>query len=97
MRNKIIIIIIIIIIITKKKKGKELLCFWLQKQGRTEECMFYYVAAEALAALEAFQFCHSMGRDRVMVVGDAKQVVDAVLSGEPDWSYKGHMNPDSVS
>jgi hypothetical protein len=49
------------------------------------------VAAKALAALEAFQFYHSMGRDRVMVVGDAKQVVDAVLLGEPDWSYKVHI------
>jgi hypothetical protein len=39
------------------------------------------VATEALAALEAFQFCHSVGRGEVVFVGDAKQVVDAVLSG----------------
>lgn len=49
------------------------------------------VAAEALAALEAMQFCHSLGHDWVQFVGDAKLVVDVVFSGEPDWSSKGHL------
>jgi ribonuclease HI len=48
-------------------------------------------AAEAIAALEATRFCTSLGVDRLMLVGDAKLVVEAVLANKPDWSTKGHI------
>jgi ribonuclease HI len=48
-------------------------------------------AAEAIAALEATRFCQSLRLDQIRVVGDAKVVVEAVLSGERDWSTKGHI------
>jgi hypothetical protein len=48
-------------------------------------------AAEAVAALETVLLCRKLEIDRVVFMGDAKLVVEAVLSQEPDWSTKGHL------
>ena len=47
--------------------------------------------AEALAALTAIQLCGEQGHDRVIFIGDAKSVVDAVNSEEQDWSRGGNV------
>ncbi|XP_059451054.1 uncharacterized protein LOC132181841 [Corylus avellana] len=47
--------------------------------------------AEAIAALEAIWFCNRLGYDWIQFVGDAKVVVQAVLSDETDWSPTGHI------
>ncbi|XP_059461784.1 uncharacterized protein LOC132190750 [Corylus avellana] len=52
------------------------------------------VAAEALAALMAVQLSREMGFSRLWLEGDAKTIVDAVNSTEPDWSRIGHLVDD---
>ena len=47
--------------------------------------------AEAIAALEATRFCSSLGVDQLLLVGDAKLVVEGVLTNTPDWSTEGHI------
>jgi ribonuclease HI len=48
-------------------------------------------AAEAIATLEATRFYSSLGVDKIMLMGDAKMVVEAVLANTLDWSTKGHI------
>jgi ribonuclease HI len=52
------------------------------------------VAAEDLAAIMAIQLFRELGFQRLYLEGDAKIVVDTVLSTEPDWSRKGHLVED---
>jgi ribonuclease HI len=47
------------------------------------------VDAEAFAALSATRLCKDLGLDQIHFVGDAKVVVDAVMSGEHDESRRG--------
>jgi ribonuclease HI len=51
-------------------------------------------AAEALAALMAIQLARALGLRNLYLEGDAKIVIDAVLSSEPDWSRKGILVED---
>ena len=48
-------------------------------------------AAEVVAALDAVLLCRKVDMDRIIFMGDAKMVVEAVLAQEPDWSTKGHI------
>jgi ribonuclease HI len=48
-------------------------------------------AAEAIAALEAMVLCCRLGYDRIQFEGNAKLVVEAITTIEPDWSTKGHI------
>jgi ribonuclease HI len=50
--------------------------------------------AEAMAALMAVQFCVEMGIQQVILEGDAKNVVAAVTSDEPDESGRGQLTAD---
>jgi ribonuclease HI len=52
------------------------------------------VTAEAVAALMAIQISHDLGYSKVWFEGDAKIIVDAVVSNETDWSRKGHLVDD---
>jgi ribonuclease HI len=51
----------------------------------------YFTAslAEARAALLAVQICKEVGFNRVLFEGDAKLVISAINSTEPDWSNVG--------
>ncbi|XP_059453477.1 uncharacterized protein LOC132184014 [Corylus avellana] len=51
-------------------------------------------AAEALGALMAIQLARDMGYLSIILEGDAKVVIEAVLSNEPDWSRRGHLIDD---
>ena len=51
-------------------------------------------AAEALALMEAFRLCRELGFQQVMFAGDAKGIIDAVLSEEIDRGWLGHMIAD---
>jgi ribonuclease HI len=52
------------------------------------------VVAEAFVALEAIKLGHEMGFQSVAFVGDAKMLIDAVKSEEPNWSRIGHFISD---
>ena len=52
------------------------------------------VTTEALAALMAIQISHELGYSEVWLEGDAKIIVDVVLSNELDCSRKGHLVDD---
>ena len=51
-------------------------------------------AAEGLAALMAVQLSIEIGINQVQLEGDAKNVVDVVLSDTPDDSERGHITAD---
>ena len=51
-------------------------------------------AAETVAALMAAQLCIEMGIRQVQLEGDAKNVLVAVNSGEPDESGRGQLTED---
>jgi ribonuclease HI len=51
-------------------------------------------AAETVAALVAAQLCIEMGIRQVQLEGDAKNVIVAVNSGEPDESGRGQLTED---
>jgi ribonuclease HI len=51
-------------------------------------------AAEAMAALMAVTFCVEMGIEQVVLEGDAKNVITAVNSDEPDESGRGQLTAD---
>ena len=51
-------------------------------------------AAEALAATMAIQLARVMGLLQIYVEGDAKVIVEAVVSQAPDWSRRGHLIED---
>lgn len=52
------------------------------------------LTAEATAAVYALRFCKDMGLHNICLEGDAKLVVDAVNSGEANWSRIGHLMED---
>ena len=52
------------------------------------------VIAEAVAALIEIQISHELGYSTVWFEGDAKIIVDAILSNETDWSRKRHLVDD---
>ena len=49
------------------------------------------MVAEAWALLEAFRLCRELGFRQVTFEGDAKGIIDAVLSDEVDRGSMGHM------
>jgi ribonuclease HI len=51
-------------------------------------------AAEAVAAIVVIQLAREMGLQQIYVEGDAKVIVDAVVSQAPDWSRRGHLIED---
>ena len=60
----------------------------------TRKGLLELVAVEALAAIMAIQLSCELGFQRLYLKGDAKIVVDVVLSTKPDWSRKGHLVED---
>jgi ribonuclease HI len=67
--------------------------------AKSTTCLGYVepAAAEAFAALEATQLERDMGYEQIHFMGDAKTVIDAVNSEEPDWSRIGHLISDICS
>ncbi|XP_059446647.1 uncharacterized protein LOC132178216 [Corylus avellana] len=51
-------------------------------------------AAEGMAALLAIQTCVELGFSKVQLEGDAKSIIEAVKSGEPDDSATGQLTAD---
>jgi hypothetical protein len=49
---------------------------------------------EAMATMVAIQLARDMGLMQVQLEGDAKVVIDVVLSSTPDWSRWGHLTED---
>jgi hypothetical protein len=47
-----------------------------------------------MAALMATELCVEMGITKVQLEGDAKNVVSAVLSNDPDGSHRGQVIED---
>lgn len=52
------------------------------------------VAAEALASRVAVQLVRELRIQNIYLEGDAKLIVDVVMSKEPDWSRKGYLIED---
>jgi ribonuclease HI len=76
-------------VIIRDQQGK----MWASK-SRMKEGVLDATTGEALAALMAAELCVEMGISRVQLEGDAKNVVTAVLSTEPDDSSKGQITTD---
>lgn len=51
-------------------------------------------AGEALASLHAIRWCQELGRQAIILEGDAKQVVDAINSDVNNGSRLGHIVED---
>jgi ribonuclease HI len=51
--------------------------------------------AEAMAAVHAISFCKKLGIDYLCLEGDAKNVVNALISREENWSPMGHKVADA--
>ena len=52
------------------------------------------IAAEAMAAILAFQLSSELGVSNVWLEGDANMIVKAVESTEVNWSHTGHLIDD---
>jgi ribonuclease HI len=50
--------------------------------------------AEAQSALRAVQLCKALGATMIHMEGDAKIVIDALLSGDEDRSHMGNVIED---
>jgi hypothetical protein len=50
--------------------------------------------AEAFSALRVVQLCKALGATMIHLEGDAKVVIDALLSGEEDRSHMGNVIED---
>jgi ribonuclease HI len=66
---------------------------WASK-SQTRRGFLDPTTAETMAALLAIQLCCEMGIQRVQLEGDAKNVITAVNSGEPDGSSRGQITED---
>ncbi|XP_059446380.1 uncharacterized protein LOC132177917 [Corylus avellana] len=66
---------------------------WVSK-SQTQQGFLDPSAAEAMAALMAVQLCMEMGIQQVQLEGDAKNVIVAVNSKEPDKSGRGQLTED---
>jgi ribonuclease HI len=51
-------------------------------------------STEAMATMVAIQLARDMGLMQVQLEGDAKVVIDVMLSSTPDWSRWGHLTKD---
>jgi ribonuclease HI len=76
-------------VIIRDQQGK----MWASK-CQTKEGVLDVTTGEALAALMAAELCVEMGITKVQLEGDAKTVVLAVISTEPDDSNKGQVTAD---
>jgi ribonuclease HI len=51
--------------------------------------------AEATAALRAAILCHDLGLNKVILEGDALQIVQALNREGPHWSSYGHLTEEA--
>jgi ribonuclease HI len=51
--------------------------------------------AETVAVVQTLRFCKEIGFTKIYLEGDAKNVVDALLSSEANWSKSGHTIADA--
>jgi hypothetical protein len=66
-------------------------------RSQTRQGFLDPTAAEAMAAHLAAQLCIEMGIQQVLLEGDAKNVISAVNSNEPDDSGRGQLTADICS
>jgi ribonuclease HI len=75
--------------VTRNHRGEMVAARSLTRVGLLEPA-----AAEALAATMAIQLAREMGLLQIYVEGDAKVIVEAVVSQAPDWRRRGHLIED---
>ena len=68
--------------------------FYAAKSSFISGCLDPTVA-EALAAVHAINFNKELGIQRLQLEGDAKNVVNAIISREENWSRMGHIIDDA--
>ncbi|XP_059441844.1 uncharacterized protein LOC132174168 [Corylus avellana] len=76
-------------VVVRDDRGQLLAAYSKTLRGNLEVAQ-----AEARAALIAIQFCRSLGLEHVHFEGDAKMVITAVNSSDPDWSSMGFVVED---
>lgn len=59
--------------------------------GFTREGFFDPTDVEALATIFDVQLCRDLDLRKIQLEGDAKMVVEAVVSNENDGSHRGHL------
>jgi ribonuclease HI len=77
-------------VVIRNNNGK----FCAAKSSFINGC-FDPTVAEALAATHAINFCKELGIQRLQLEGDAKNVVNAIISREENWSRMGHIIDDA--
>jgi hypothetical protein len=60
------------------------------KRGRFEPS-----TVESIAAVQTLAFCRELRLTKIQLEGDAKNIVDALNSGEANWSKVGHIIADA--
>jgi hypothetical protein len=61
---------------------------------QTKQGFFDPTTREAMAALMAAELCMEMGISKVKLEGDAKNVISAIISNDPDDSHRGQVIVD---
>ena len=77
-------------VILRDERGQVLAAMSKTRHGTLEPS-----TGEAFAASSAVWFCQDLGVQRVVLEGDAKQIVDAVNSSSTSWSRFGHLIDDT--
>ena len=77
-------------VILRDERGQVLVAMSKTRNGTLEPS-----AGEAFAASSAVCFCKDLGVQRVVLEGDAKQIVDAINSSSTSWSRFGHLIDDT--
>jgi ribonuclease HI len=77
-------------VILRDERGQVLAAMSKTRNGTLEPS-----TGEAFATSTAICFCRDIGVQRVVLEGDAKQIVDAVNSNLTSWSRFGHLIDDT--